>query len=230
MRNDGAMAQPGALPDGAQGESAGHDVQNPEAGAEGREKRGRDGRGRGRGPRGDRPERGERADRPERGEREARATMDGAPIAPDLFSAMSAEPESIEARADHEPAVAAAPVPMAAAVQEQRTAPSAAAPNPVRLIAAPLLASPGLPKVQVFELPVSELADVAHGSGLEWVNSDAHKVAAAQAAMAAEPRPIHVPRQRPLPEPVDESPLILVETRRDLRELKLPFEDTAPQA
>ena len=45
-----------------------------------------------------------------------------------------------------------------------------------------------------------------------------------QAAIAAEPQPVRVPRE---PKPVvlvDEGPLVLVETRRDLSELKLPFE------
>jgi ribonuclease E len=68
---------------------------------------------------------------------------------------------------------------------------------------------------------------VAQASGLEWVNSDADKVAQAQAAIAAEPRPIHVPRK---PNPVvvvDEGPLVLVETRKDLRNTRLPFEDQA---
>jgi ribonuclease E len=78
--------------------------------------------------------------------------------------------------------------------------------------------------VQTFELPVQELISVAQGSGLEWVNSDAEKIAAAQAAIAAEPRPVHVPRERPPVVVVDEGPLVLVETRRDLRDLTLPFE------
>ena len=78
-----------------------------------------------------------------------------------------------------------------------------------------------MPRVQTFELPVQELISVAQGSGLEWVNSDAEKIAAAQAAIAADPRPVHVPRERPPVVVVDEGPLVLVETRRDL---PLPFE------
>lgn len=81
-----------------------------------------------------------------------------------------------------------------------------------------------MPRVQTFELPVQELISVAQGSGLEWVNSDAEKIAAAQAAIAAEPRPVHVPRERPPVVVLDEGPLVLVETRRDLRDLTLPFE------
>jgi ribonuclease E len=68
------------------------------------------------------------------------------------------------------------------------------------------------------------MQQVAEGSGLQWVQSDADKVAAVQAAIAAEPRPIHVPRERPPVVVLDEGPLVLVETRRDLRDLQLPFE------
>lgn len=84
-----------------------------------------------------------------------------------------------------------------------------------------------MPRVAPFELPLSELLEVAQASGLQWVNSDADKIAAAQAAMAAEPKPIHVPRERPPAVALDDGPLILVETRRDLREMTLPFENTA---
>ena len=84
-----------------------------------------------------------------------------------------------------------------------------------------------MPKVQPFQLPVEQLAQVAEGSGLQWVNSDAQKIAAAQFAMAAEPKPIHVPRERPPVIVVDEGPLVLVETKRDLRDLRLPFEQTS---
>jgi ribonuclease E len=51
-----------------------------------------------------------------------------------------------------------------------------------------------------------------------------------QAAIAAEPKPLHVPRERPAPVVIDEGPLVLVETRRDLSKLPLPFDaqGTAP--
>ena len=68
------------------------------------------------------------------------------------------------------------------------------------------------------------MQQIAQSSGLQWVQSDADKVAAVQAAIAAEPRPIHVPRERPPVVVLDEGPLVLVETRRDLRDLHLPFE------
>ena len=81
-----------------------------------------------------------------------------------------------------------------------------------------------LPPVQRFELPVQDLVQVAQGSGLQWVNSDAEKIAAVQAAIAAEPKVIHVARERPSTQRVEDGPLVLVETKRDLREMTLPFE------
>ena len=89
--------------------------------------------------------------------------------------------------------------------------------------------STGLPKVQSFTLSVDALNQVAQGSGLSWVNSDSAKVAQVQAAIAAEAKPIHVPRVRAVVAPADASPLVLVETKRDLRSLQLPFEETRPE-
>nr|MBA2676598.1 ribonuclease E/G [Ramlibacter sp.] len=76
------------------------------------------------------------------------------------------------------------------------------------------------PQVQRYELPLDQLAQVAESSGLQWVNSDAEKIAAVQAAMAAEPKPAHVPRERPPMVVVSEGPLVLVETKRDLSSMK----------
>ncbi|MDF3823107.1 hypothetical protein P3G55_24665 [Leptospira sp. 96542] len=96
--------------------------------------------------------------------------------------------------------------------------------NATASTAASAAGSTRLPRVQPYKLPLSSLNEVASAAGLQWVNSDADKVAAVQAAIAAEPQPVHVPRERPAPVVVDEGPLILVETRKDLSELKLPFE------
>jgi ribonuclease E len=98
-----------------------------------------------------------------------------------------------------------------------------AAPRPAAAPVAVAVAN-GLPVVSAFVLPIEEMNQVAQASGLEWVNSNADKVARVQAAIAAEPRPIHVPRE---PKPVvvlDEGSLVLVETRKDLRNMTLPFE------
>jgi len=118
----------------------------------------------------------------------------------------------------------AAPAP--AVVPEAPRAPRAAAPVAAaapRAVEAP--GSRGLPKVQPFTLSVESLDQVAQASGLEWVNSNAEKVAQVQAAIAAEPKPIHVPREPKPPVVLDEGPLVLVETRKDLRDMKLPFEN-----
>ena len=106
----------------------------------------------------------------------------------------------------------------------------AATPVPAVIAATTVAAqSKGLPKVQSFTLPIDALNQVALGSGLSWVNSDSAKVASVQAAIAAEVKPIHVPRVRATATPVDTDPLVLVETKRDLRSLQLPFEETQPE-
>jgi len=88
-----------------------------------------------------------------------------------------------------------------------------------------------VPPVPHFELPTHELQQLADGAGLQWVNSDADKVRSVQQAIAAEPQPPHVPRERKPVVLPDEGPLVLVETRKDLSQFALPFERQAtPQA
>ena len=84
-----------------------------------------------------------------------------------------------------------------------------------------------MPKVSGYALPKDELIQVAQGSGLHWVNTNADSVAKVQAAIAAEPQPVHVPRERPAPVQLDTGPLVLVETKRDLRNMTLPFEESS---
>ena len=79
----------------------------------------------------------------------------------------------------------------------------------------------------VLSLPTDELQAVAEAAGLQWVNSDADKIRAVQEAMANEPKPAHVPREIKPVVAIDEGPLVLVETRKDLSQFKLPFETTA---
>ncbi|MEZ0309914.1 MAG: ribonuclease E/G, partial [Ramlibacter sp.] len=190
-------------------------------GEERRERRSRDRYGR------DRRERGDRQPR-EEGAPTAEAAVNGAPEqAERVEQAERAErlryPTGF-VNDEAEPAVeAAAPVNFAQPVAQPVAAP-VAAPVAVKPSAAPAPVSAGLPKVQSFQLPVDQLAQVAEGSGLQWINSDAAKIAAVQAAIAAEPKPMRVPRERPPAIVVDEGPLVLVETKRDLREMKLPFE------
>jgi ribonuclease E len=83
-----------------------------------------------------------------------------------------------------------------------------------------------MPKVEPYVLPTEALHQVALSSGLHWIASNASRIAEVQAAIAAEPKPVHIPRARPAPIVLDDSPLILVETKRDLGKLHLPFEQT----
>lgn len=178
--------------------------------------------GRNRGERGERGERSERGDREPRGPRTEGA--DGAAaetLAHGDASAPVAEqaqpvPSPVYRPAAEPIVVAATPAPSPAPVAATSSAP------------APATASRELPKVQSFVLPVTDLAQVASSSGLQWVNSDTDKIAAAQAAIAAEPKPLHVPRERPPAVVIDERELVLVETKRDLRNMTLPFEQQTP--
>ncbi len=82
-----------------------------------------------------------------------------------------------------------------------------------------------MPVVEAYTLPVDEMAQVAASSGLQWVNSDSGKVQAAQTAVAQEPQAPRVPRERPAVVDVTDEPLVLVETKRDLKDMNLPFDD-----
>jgi ribonuclease E len=84
----------------------------------------------------------------------------------------------------------------------------------------------GMPQVGTYVLPTEALAGIAQQSGLTWVNSDAGKIAAVQAVIAAEPKPVHLPRERAPVVTLDDRPLVLVETKLDLRDIKLPFEES----
>jgi ribonuclease E len=90
----------------------------------------------------------------------------------------------------------------------------------------PAAASAPVPAPEPFVLPLGTLEDLARSAGLEWINSDADKIRAAQEAMASQPAPVHVPRERKPVPVLDEGPLILVETRKDLSQIRLPFETT----
>jgi len=78
-----------------------------------------------------------------------------------------------------------------------------------------------------FVLPMDDLQAIAQSAGLQWVNSDSDKIRAVQEAIAAEPKPVHVPREPKPPVVLDEGPLVLVETRKDLAQITLPFETAA---
>jgi ribonuclease E len=82
----------------------------------------------------------------------------------------------------------------------------------------------GMPKVKAYNLPQHELQTLAREAGLEWIGSDPEKVALAQSVIASTPAPVHVPRERKPVILAEEGPLILVETRKDLSSVTLPFD------
>ena len=140
-----------------------------------------------------------------------------------------AEPSAARPEVEAQNLSSLPPAAQPAPVQQEHEAASGSPPLPVAPVAVAQAPAPQvLPRVQAYTLPMNELVMIANSSGLQWVNSDAGKVAAVQAAIAAEPKPVHVPRERPAPVVIDEGPLILVETRRDLRNQALPFESTSP--
>jgi ribonuclease E len=118
----------------------------------------------------------------------------------------------------------------ATAATEVRALPSRAAP-PVA-VEMPAAATPAqapriVPPVPQFELPTHALEQLADEAGLQWVQSDADKVRSVQQAIADEPPQAHVPRERKPAVLADDGPLVLVETRKDLSQLGLPFERQA---
>jgi len=185
------------------------------ANGEGREKRSRDRYGRDRNGRGERGGRGERAATPATDAQlqaslplEAQA-VPGSAAAVNENSGNDSRQSSGAADAVAQP-VTAAP----AAALPEAAAPTAA---PVAKAVAAAAPASSMPKVQHYVLPQGDLQQIASGSGLQWVNSDPERVAAVASLIAAEPQPVHVPRERPAPVQLDAGPLVLVETRKDLR-------------
>jgi ribonuclease E len=156
--------------------------------------------------------------RPRRGERRDEETGEG-------VAETAASEDRSDVVAEAAAAAVAAPVapvaPVEVPVDAVVTATPDVAPAPAPVAAAP--AEPAGPYV----LPVAELTQLAETVGLVWVNSDADKIRAAQEAIAAAPPPVHVPRERKPVVIVDEGPLVLVETRKDLSQITLPFDPPA---
>jgi ribonuclease E len=160
--------------------------------------------------------RGRDRQRRERRDEGAAAPLDAAqssevtPAAADLSGIETgATGYAVPASMAPEPFVADLPAPLVPVSQ-----PPAVAVEPVAVAA-----------VEPFVLQAADLAAIAEGAGLQWVNSDADKIRAVQEAMAREPQPAHVPRERKPPVRVDEGPLVLVETRKDLSQITLPFDN-----
>jgi ribonuclease E len=207
-------------------------------------RRSRDRYGRERGPRGGRDAGAENQEeqtpsnfemrQPERasedGEAPVRSYFTQAPAAPSVAPApMAAHADVAPHTTAQDGAIAQASAPPEATAQpvtRSQETPQAAAPVISVAAAAPASvapAAPAMPAVSAFVLPVENLVNVAQSAGLQWVNSDPQKIAAVQAAIAAEPAPLHVPRERPAAVVLDDAPLVLVETKRDLGQMQLPI-------
>ncbi len=155
----------------------------------------------------------------ERAQQAAAVAVTSEPAAPAEAPAAAPAPASANMAA---PAAAPAAEPTSEPTPAPAQAPAVTAPA-APTAAAAASAPEALPTVASYNLPIERLQQVAETSGLVWVNSDTAKVAAVQAAIAAEPQPARVPRERPAPVVVNEGPLVLVETRKDLNSLQVPF-------
>lgn len=193
------------------------------------ERRSRDRYGRERRPRGERNERpdgvvetssvqGEAADMHRPVEAQPVSVSNG-PVAAAVMTGVAAMAVSHEASSS--PAATIAPPPAVEGVPAPVTRPVVAQ-VPAAAPVAPVAAEKALPLVQNYVLPTESLVMVASGSGLQWVQSNAEKVMAAQQRIAAElaqQAPL-IPRERPAPVVISNEPLVLVETRKDLAQLQ----------
>ncbi|HET8870574.1 MAG TPA: ribonuclease E/G, partial [Aquabacterium sp.] len=134
--------------------------------------------------------------------------------------------EATEAAADHIGSEAIGAISAATPETEVQSAP-VPVPTVTEAPARPEPQAEPTKVVQPYVLPIDELKQIAQVAGLEWVNSDEEKIRQAQEAIANEPKRVHVPRERKPLVVVDEGPLILVETRKDLSQITLPFERQA---
>jgi ribonuclease E len=228
---DTAAAPTGAAPNEAGDAQEGREGREPREGREGNSRR-RGGRGRNRrDERGDAPANGEGAADPAQGELIATAPSEATAMPMVAMAAAgAAAATALSAEVAHEapaPMVVSAPPMAPEALPEPMPAPMAApvmapaavaAPAPAPIAAAPVAAA------QPYVLAVDALQSLANSSGLTWVHSDSDKVRSVQAAIAATPVPVRVPRETPPVVLVDHGPLVLVETRKDLSQLKLPFD------
>ena len=171
--------------------------------------------------------RGRDRNRRERGADEGAAATDDAPgsaspeaVAPHFVDTGIAAPAVMTHMA---PMVASEPITVAEVVAPAPAPAVAAAPVFTAAVAAPAPVAP-VADAEPFVLPMDQLQGVAETAGLQWVNSDVEKMRAAREAMANEPAPQRVPREVKAAVAVDDGPLVLVETRKDLSQFKLPFE------
>jgi ribonuclease E len=93
----------------------------------------------------------------------------------------------------------------------------------VQTASATQVAKASMPSIAAYDLPIASLTALTESSNLQWVQSDAIKVAQVQQTIANEPVPVRTPRVRPPAVVIDDGPLVLVETRKNLSQLNLPF-------
>ncbi|MEY3035431.1 MAG: hypothetical protein RLZ34_41 [Pseudomonadota bacterium] len=135
----------------------------------------------------------------------------------------AAESEAQASLSDATPEVADAEAPPPAATEP--FASSAVSTPPPAADELPVVAAQPAPAAVPFTLPVQALQEVVAATGMQWIASDADKVARVQAAMAAEPPVVRVPRERPPKVELSNEPLVLVETRKDLGQSVMPFDN-----
>ncbi|MGE5160727.1 MAG: Rne/Rng family ribonuclease, partial [Betaproteobacteria bacterium] len=130
----------------------------------------------------------------------------------------ASEPASTEAASAPAPAPVVAPAPAALAPAPVVVPPAA----PVAVAGYATLRTPemitvpetvALPVAQPAPLPVDQLQPVLELAGLILVQTEPAKHAEAAARLASEPRPQRAPRERPILPPLEEAPLVQVETR-----------------
>ncbi|NBR81535.1 MAG: Rne/Rng family ribonuclease [Betaproteobacteria bacterium] len=135
----------------------------------------------------------------------------------------AAESEAQASLSDATPEVADAEAPPPAATEP--FASNAVSTPPPAADELPVVAAQPAPAAVPFTLPVQALQEVVAATGMQWIASDADKVARVQAAMAAEPPVVRVPRERPPKVELSNEPLVLVETRKDLGQSVMPFDN-----
>jgi len=98
-------------------------------------------------------------------------------------------------------------------------------PEPVAETAAKALVAPSMPReapavraidtvIEPAPMPVAELLPIVESSGMTLAQTDPQKLAAAQARAAElQPPPMRMGRERPVLQPMEETPLQQVETR-----------------
>jgi ribonuclease E len=203
---DGATGAEPSPGDFTSAESTASEASAAAPGTESQEAEGADSRRRGRGR--------------DRNRRDRRDTADQAATAEQGESAAILEAQAT-------PAVEASPEPAPSQVSDVRAAestPAAALPQPASEVSVQASAANPATVAQSYELPLGQLQALAESAGLQWVNSDAQKIAAAQTAMAQQAAPAPLGREPVIIQLKDEGPLVLVETRKDLSQIKLPFD------